>query len=167
MAKPSYTEADQERLAQAWIDSGMPITVWCLGEDKGVKRPNIQTFRKWPAVVAENERRAKEKGNRPSYRSTNNQHNTQTAQTSAMSPLRAQFEQEYEANKDAAYAVWLQANQEVIKAQLVKKAEAELAAEIERLTKPKEGEILPPEEAKDQDRRTHHNDVMDLNRHKR
>ncbi|MEE4921696.1 hypothetical protein V2K54_04525 [Pseudomonas alliivorans] len=62
MAKPSYTEADQERLAQAWIDSGLPITVWCAGEDDGVKRPNIQTFRKWPAVAAENERRAKEKG---------------------------------------------------------------------------------------------------------
>ncbi|MEE5131402.1 hypothetical protein V2J82_13210 [Pseudomonas alliivorans] len=171
MAKPSYTEADQERLAQAWIDSGLPITVWCAGEDDGVKRPNIQTFRKWPAVAAENERRAKEKGSRSFYPATSTRHSSaQASPKSAISPLRVQFEEEYEANKDAAYAVWLQNNQEAIKEQFVKKAEAELAAEIEKLTKPqsKEGELLPPEKAKDDGKRSRHlTDVRDLDRHKR
>lgn len=173
MAKPSYTAADQERLAQAWIDSGEPITVWCAGEDDGVKRPNIQTFRKWPAVAAENERRAKEKGGRSFYRTASTQHGSaQASPRAAMSPLRAQFEEEYEANKDAAYAAWLQTNHESIREQLVKKAEAELAAEIERLTKtkPKEGELLGPEEAnasKQDDGRRQLADVRDLDRKKR
>ncbi|WP_413791199.1 MULTISPECIES: hypothetical protein [unclassified Pseudomonas] len=126
MAKIRYTDEQKEEFAKEWIASGQPIVAWFAEED----RPHINTMKQLAIVQEELERR---KGNRGG-RSTSTQHRgAQGAPRSVMSPLRAQFEAEYEANKDAAYAVWLQTNQEAIKEQLVKKAEAELAAEIASL----------------------------------
>jgi hypothetical protein len=52
----------------------------------------------------------------------------------AVSPLFALFEEEYEAKKGEAYVQWLTTNRAMIKERMVKKAEAELAAEIAKIT---------------------------------